>query len=217
MIGVTLGTGFGSGIVINGRMLVGDNSAGGEIWLMRNKINNSINAEEGVTIRAVRKQYSDLTGTSIDEVPSPLEISRIAGGDIRGDKEAALESFRSLGEVLGDALANTLTLIDGAVVIGGGLSGASNYFLPAVMSELNGSINGFPRIESTVFNLEDGVDSELFYRIESEQATHPIYEKSFKYEKTKKIPLGISRLGTSSSVALGAYFFAMGHFDKEKI
>ncbi len=39
LLGITLGTGFGGGIVIDGRLLVGDNSAAGEIWLMRNKIN----------------------------------------------------------------------------------------------------------------------------------------------------------------------------------
>ncbi len=209
LLGITLGTGFGGGIVIDGRMLVGDNSAAGEIWLMRNKVRNNINAEEGVTIRAVRRKYSELTGIYINDAPSPFEICRIADGDIPGDQEAALESFRGLGEVLGDALANAITLIDGAVVIGGGLSGASHHFMPAVIREMNGTINNFSRMESSAFNLENEADSKLFYRSEPVKAKHPFFEGSFSYEKSKKIPVGVSRLGTVKAVVLGAYSYAM--------
>ena len=35
LLAVTIGTGFGGGIVFDGQMLVGDCSAAGEIWLMR--------------------------------------------------------------------------------------------------------------------------------------------------------------------------------------
>ena len=38
LFGATLGTGFGGGIVGNGQLWIGDNSAGGEIWLARNKL-----------------------------------------------------------------------------------------------------------------------------------------------------------------------------------
>ena len=36
LVGLTLGTGFGGGVVLNGRLLEGDNSAGAEVWCMRN-------------------------------------------------------------------------------------------------------------------------------------------------------------------------------------
>src|SRR5690606_5901942 len=36
LVGITLGTGFGGGIVINNQLVEGDNSSSGEIWLMRN-------------------------------------------------------------------------------------------------------------------------------------------------------------------------------------
>ena len=38
LFGVTLGTGFGGGIVRDGELFIGDNSVGGEIWLLRNKL-----------------------------------------------------------------------------------------------------------------------------------------------------------------------------------
>ena len=37
LLGVTLGTGFGGGVVINGELLIGDNATGGSVWCFRNK------------------------------------------------------------------------------------------------------------------------------------------------------------------------------------
>ncbi|MDB4681759.1 ROK family protein, partial [Akkermansiaceae bacterium] len=71
LCGVTLGTGFGGGIVIDGKLLRGDNVSGAEVWLMRNKLNPTTNAEEGACIRAVQRSYAELTETSFDDAPSP--------------------------------------------------------------------------------------------------------------------------------------------------
>ena len=43
LFGVTLGTGFGGGIVRDGELFIGDKSMGGEVWLLRNRINTSLN------------------------------------------------------------------------------------------------------------------------------------------------------------------------------
>lgn len=37
LLGITLGTGFGAGVVIDNRLLTGDNGCGGDVWIMRNK------------------------------------------------------------------------------------------------------------------------------------------------------------------------------------
>jgi glucokinase len=204
LLAVTLGTGFGGGIVINGQLLIGDCSAAGEIWLLRHKLSRELNAEEGVSIRSVHRRFAELTGRRPEDVPEPRLIAEIADNPANGDCEAARESFRCLGEVLGDALANALTLIDGAVVIGGGLAGAARHFLPAVMAELNGRINGFPRLESRVFNLENPEDTSGFMLSGEEMMAG-----RYPYQAQKKIPLGISSLGTSRAVAVGAYHFAV--------
>ncbi|HWH69923.1 MAG TPA: ROK family protein, partial [Candidatus Sulfotelmatobacter sp.] len=52
LFGVTMGTGFGGGIVRNGELFMGDNSMAGEVWLLRSKLLPQANAEEGVSIRA---------------------------------------------------------------------------------------------------------------------------------------------------------------------
>ena len=54
LLGVTLGTGFGAGVVINGDLLMGDNAAGGDIWCFRNKKHQQYIVEESVSIRAVQ-------------------------------------------------------------------------------------------------------------------------------------------------------------------
>jgi len=59
LLGVTLGTGFGGGIVIDGRLVVGDNSAAGQIWMLRHRDDRGRTVEEGVSIRAVRRVYAE--------------------------------------------------------------------------------------------------------------------------------------------------------------
>ena len=53
LLGITLGTGFGAGVVINNCLLNGDNGCGGDTWLMRNKKYPNMISEESVSIRAV--------------------------------------------------------------------------------------------------------------------------------------------------------------------
>ena len=59
-------------------------------------------------------------------------------GNTPGNRDAALKAFDAFAVAAGDAIANALTLIDGLVVIGGGLSGAYPLFLPKLVEELNG-------------------------------------------------------------------------------
>ncbi|EKC52420.1 glucokinase, partial [human gut metagenome] len=63
LLGVTLGTGFGAGAVIDGRLLTGDNGCGGDVWVFRNKHHAGMICEESVSIRAVRRVYGELTGS----------------------------------------------------------------------------------------------------------------------------------------------------------
>ena len=125
---MTLGTGFGGGIVRDGELFIGDNSVAGEAWLMRNKLDPAVNAEEGASIRAVRRVYAEVAGIPFDQAPEPKVISEIAAGRSPGYRAAAVEAFRRLGDVVGDAIAQALTLIDGLAVIGGGIAAAAPLF-----------------------------------------------------------------------------------------
>jgi glucokinase len=195
LLGLTLGTGFGAGIVVDGRLLRGDNASGGSIWLVRSKAFPECFAEEGVSLRAVRRVYGEKAGA---EAPDPKVIAAIARGEAPGDRGAALEAFRALGEAAGDAIANALTLVDGLVVIGGGLSGAADLFLPALMAELNGTLlkhggGHVPRLESRAFNLEDGPDWDAFL------GSAP----------GKRVGVCVTKLGTAKATSLGAWAAAL--------
>ena len=221
LLGVTIGTGFGGGIVRDGELFTGDNSIAAELWLMRNKLLPTMNVEESVSIRAVRQVYSELSGEPLINTPEPAEIYRIASGEWIGNKSAAMEAFRRLGESAGDAIANALTLVDGLVVIGGGLSGAVSLFMPALMAELNGDYT-FPggksirRLASQAFNLDDEQSLNDFLKsgVRKIQISDyinivPDLSRSIDYDPLSRIGVGISRLGTSEAIAMGAYAFAL--------
>ncbi|HYX07962.1 MAG TPA: ROK family protein, partial [Bacteroidales bacterium] len=131
LIGLTLGTGFGGGIVHNEELFTVDNSNAAEVWIFSNRQNPDWFAEEGISARAVNNKYAQLNGENTTSL-KPVDIYEIATGKKSGNKEAALEAFRTLGRYLGDTLANLLTLMDGIAVIGGGLTGAAALYMPAV-------------------------------------------------------------------------------------
>ena len=214
LLGVTLGTGFGGGIVRNGELFLGDNSGAAEIWLLRNKLDPGMNAEEGASIRAVQRAYAHGAGLPAQGAPTPKEIFEIATSRKEGNKEAALAAYRRLGEVVGDALANALTLIDGLAVVGGGLSGAHTLFFPSMIAEMNGQYvhadgKQVQRLEARAFNLEDPHDLDVFVRGEQKEIEVPGSKYKLFYDPLRRIGVGVTRLGTSRAVAVGAYAFAL--------
>jgi glucokinase len=213
LFGVTLGTGFGGGIVRDAELVIGDNSIAGEAWLLRNKLDASVNAEEGASIRAVRRVYAREAGIPGDQAPDPKTIFEIGMNHAAGDRAAAIEAFRQLGEVAGDALAQALTLVDGLAVIGGGISGAWPLFLPALVDALNGVYerdgNPLRRLIPRAFNIEDPGARELFLKGDVREVAVPGSARKISYDPLPRTAVGISRLGTSEAVAIGAYAFAL--------
>ncbi|MCX7886909.1 MAG: ROK family protein [Verrucomicrobiae bacterium] len=218
LFGVTLGTGFGGGIVSDGELLGGDNICAGEVWLIRNRLQPDTCAEEGASIRAVRRVYAAEAGIPFEHAPDPKTIFEIGMGRAPGNRKAACEAYRQLGVVVGDAMAQVLTLVDGLAVIGGGLSGAWPLFLPALIDEMNGTYrdpNGgtFRRLTHLVFNLEDPVQLEVFLKGEKKEITVPRSHRRIVYDPMQRSGVGITRLGTSDAVAIGAYAYALHRLD----
>ena len=218
LFGVTLGTGFGGGIVINKVLLNGDNSAGGEIWCSRNCLYPDTIAEDSVSIRAVRRVYARKAGIAFDEAPQPYDIFRIAQGEQEGDKEAALKAWDELTTVLADVLCNGMRFADGLVVIGGGLSGAWPVFMPMLIRKMNEpyNVNGntIPRMETEAYNLMDPDDAKRFTEKTGKMVKVPFSEQEVWYDASKRVGVGVTKLGTSSAVAIGAYAFAMEQLKK---
>jgi glucokinase len=221
LFGVTLGTGFGGGIVRDGELFLGDNSIAGEVWLLRNKFYPQMSAEESASIRGVRRMFAKAAGIPPEIAPEPKIIYDIATGAKKGNKDAATEAFKQLGEIVGDAMAQALTLIDGLAVIGGGVSGSWPMFLPSLVSELNSTYyvgfmgNKTRRLDSTAFNLEDPAQLESFIKGETREVAVPGTTRTVKYDPLQRIGVGVSRLGTSQAVAVGAYAFALRQLDRK--
>jgi glucokinase len=220
LFGLTLGTGLGGGIVRNGELWIGDNSAGGEAWLLRNTRNPSVHAEEGASIRAVRRTYAELCGTAEDDVPEPRNLAEIAMGAAAGNAEAAIEAFGRLGDVAGDALAQALTLIDGLAVLGGGIAGAHPLFMPRLVRAMNATYDGYTppmrRLAPVAFNFEDPCERQEFLRGEAREVEIPGSGRRICYDPLRRIAVGIARLGTSEAVAVGAYAFALRELDTRR-
>ena len=214
LLGVTLGSGFGGGIVINKVLLNGDNSAGGEINRHRNPLYPQTSAEDSISIRAVRRVYGREAGIDFNDTPHPYDIYRIAMGQLSGNKEAALKSWNELATALADVLSNAISLIDGIIVIGGGLSGAWPVFMPTLIKKMNEpftGMNGNPlsRMETEAYNLMDPQDMIRFTEKTGKMVKVPFSNQEVWYNPTKRVGVGVTKLGTSSAVAVGAYAYAI--------
>ncbi len=213
LTGVTLGTGFGGGIVNNGQIYKGDNSAAAEINRINSYTNKNQSVEEVLSIRGIRRLYAQRANMIPKETPDPYTIFRIGTGEIKGDKNAAKTAWKTFGEELGNTLANIVTITDSCVVIGGGLSGAYPLFLQYAVNKMNGLFqlnngNTIQRMEVFAYNYENIECRNEFIKDNSLKIYVPYSNEQILYRKQKKITVGISSLGTTEAVSLGAYIFA---------
>ena len=218
LLGITLGTGFGAGAVIDGTLLTGDNGCGGDVWLMRNSKYPELIAEESVSIRAVKRVYHELAPEDNRDL-SPKDIYEIAEGKAEGVREAAAGAFEELGKVAADAIANALNIIDGIVVIGGGLAGAAKYIVPALVRQLNSDMGTFsgariPCLQMTAYDLTDETQMSRMLEDNSVMVAIPGSDRSARYTKEKKTGVAVSRLGASTAISVGAYAFALASLDR---
>lgn len=218
LLGITLGTGFGAGVVIKNVLLTGDNGSGGDMWCWNNRKYPGLIVEESVSIRAVKRVYQELSGENADGL-TPKDIFDIAEGDREGNKQAAITSFSEMGKIAGDCLAEALTIVDGLLVIGGGLTGAAKYILPSLINKLkeetrmlNGAV--FSRMQSEVFNLTETSEREEFLKNTIQQVKVPQYDDYVAYDLCKRIGVLVSNIGTSQAVMYGAYAFALQQLDR---
>lgn len=219
LFGVTFGTGFGGGIVSNGQLFIGDNSAGGEVNRIRNKLYPSTSAEDSTAIRGVRRVYAREAGIPFEDSPNPKEIQDMILGTLEGNRIAALKAWEEMAIVAGDTLANAITLIDGVIVIGGGLSGAYQVFLQKLVDEMNASFHSIsghelPRLEITAMNLENPSELDKFLENQSREIKVPFSKKVVNYNPSRYIGVGVTRLGTSKAVSVGAYAYALSELEK---
>lgn len=212
LVGLTLGTGLGFGIATGGRLHMGDNACT-EAFCLPSVLDPGLIAEEGASARAVVGAYARLTGTNAAGL-TPRDIFDIAEGRAAGSREAALQSFERLGRVVGEVAATAASLVDGLVVIGGGLTGAARYFVPTVLKVMRSRLTttaGDPvgRLQTDVFDLDDDSDFALFAADARRTIAIHGSDRTIDFDPSKRIGIAISHIGTSRAVAIGAYANAM--------
>ena len=218
LVGYTFGTGLGIGIVVNNELNRGDNSCV-ETFCLKHKKMPDIIVEDGAAIRAVKRVYGELTGNP-DHGLEPKDICDIADGKRDGDREAARKAFAEMGEIAGDAMATAVTLIDGLIVIGGGITAARKYILPSLLAEMRGSLHTFsgetlPRVQMKVYDLDDATQFAAFAQGDSRRIKVYGSDREIVYDPQKRIGVMTSHIGASRAISLGAYAFALNSIDRD--
>jgi glucokinase len=140
---VTLGTGVGGGIIIDGRIHTGTNGAGGEIGhiVVNDKETENCNCGK----KGCLEQYASATGVvrlakkylSENKQETILNAETLSAKDVfdavkEGD-EAAIAIAEEFGSYLGMALASIAAVVDPEVfVLGGGVSKAGEILIELV-------------------------------------------------------------------------------------
>jgi len=209
LVGITLGTGFGAGVVHNGTLLSGDNNLAAEIWNTSNSVSPDTHIEDGVSTRAIIRVFESTAGIK-DSNLMPANIYRIATNIDHPHHRAALVAFSQFGSHLGDAIANLINLFDSSIVIGGGITNAASLYMPEVMRVLEGSFrNGQPRLIHKATYLDSKESFSSFLQHDPIQVKIPGTDKVANYEPEKRVFIAKSQLGCSKAVAIGAYAFAL--------
>lgn len=144
---ITLGTGVGSGIVINGQMVYGHDGFAGELGHVT--VDNSADARLcGCGHKGCLETYCSATGVArtarevlianaapslLREIPAEKITSKdVYDAAVKGDK-AAMEIFNRTGQMLGKSIANFIAFSSPeAIVLFGGLTKAGDYIMAPI-------------------------------------------------------------------------------------
>ena len=217
MLGYTFGTGFGVGMIVNGELNRGDNSCVETFCLPHKKLAGVI-VEEGVAVRAVKRVYGELSGNPGHNF-EPKDIFDIAEGKKEGNAEAAKKAFAEMGEVAGDAMATAVTLTDGLIVIGGGITAARKYIMPSLFASLRSKMHTVTgeelnRVQMKVYDLDNEAEFAEFAKGDARKIKIYGSDEEVTYDPQKRIGVAISKMGASKAISVGAYTFALDQLDK---
>ena len=216
LIGYTVGTGLGIGIVINGHLNRGDNSCV-ETFCLPHPTMPDVIIEDGASTRAVCRVYSELSGEDVTKM-NARDIAEIANCNRIGNTEMAQEAFAQMGRTLGAAIATSATLIDGIIVLGGGVMAAKQWIMPALMDTLHSTLRSVkgetvPRMQMKVYDLDNPETFPEFARGAVRRIKVYGSNSYVDYDEQKRIGIAISKLGANKAVSIGAYVFALNELD----
>lgn len=139
VVGVTLGTGIGGGVCIEGRIHRGANGAAGELGhqvILENGPECGCGRRGCLEALARSAVLASLAGTGT----AAEAFDAVRAGDPR-----ALEALRVVTGYLGIGLANVIAVVDpDVVVVGGGLAQAGNLLLDPIRAAIRRSVSVVP-------------------------------------------------------------------------
>lgn len=137
---ITLGTGVGGGIILNGKILNGTHGGAGEIGHIHVEDSETENCNCGNC--GCLEQYASATGVvrlakqmlAGTDIPSSLREGEVSAKTIfdavKAGDELAMQIAEKFGQYLGTAMANVANVVDPEVfVVGGGVSKAGQVLL----------------------------------------------------------------------------------------
>jgi len=146
MVAVTLGTGVGGGIIVDGNILTGSAGGGGEIGHIH--INDEETEACGCKNKGCLEQYASATGIvrlakrrlGKDDTPSVLREGTVSAKTVfdavKAGDQVATEIAEQFGMYLGKGLASVANIVNPEIfVIGGGVSRAGEILLEFVEPE----------------------------------------------------------------------------------
>lgn len=146
---LTLGTGLGSGIIVNGKLLIGEHGLAGEIGHVSIDPNGR---QCKCGLKGCLETYASVTGLkrTVFELMASMKsrsvLRKVSFDDMTGEKiamaalegdEVALKAFANAADCLGDSMANTVAHLDPeAIILTGGLSKAGDLLIDPVVESM---------------------------------------------------------------------------------
>ena len=171
---LTLGTGVGGGIILDGKLWGGVDGAAGELGHTSIEPFGGVQCKCGsigclevyasatAIVRMAREGLSQHSDSSLHSIPTgDLTSERICSAARAGD-ELALEVFRRAGVYLGVAMANFVNIFNPEmIVIGGGVSAAWELFAQPARAEVLRRAFYVPAERCRIVRAERGDDAGL--------------------------------------------------------
>lgn len=218
LVGFTFGTGFGVGIVSGDRLHIGDNSCV-EAFCLRNSVYPHLIVEASASAGGIKREYLKLSGNDKPDIEAK-EIYEIADGTRPGNRNAALQAFETFGKAAGDVIASVASLIDGIIVLGGGVAHGHKHFMPTLLKQMRGQLSNYngevlQRVQPDVYNLDDKAEFEKFAHGEAKKLQVYGSSRTVDYDPHKRIGITASHIGSSRAIQLGAAAYALNHIDNK--
>ena len=171
---LTLGTGVGGGIILEGKLWRGADGTAGELGHITVepfggvpcKCGNNgcleVYASATAIVRLAREGLATHPGSSLHSIDRADLTSEKVFGEATGGDELALEVFRTAGVYLGVAMAGYINIFNPEmIVIGGGVSGAWEMFASPAQAEVLRRAFPAPARRCRIVRAECGDDAGL--------------------------------------------------------